>query len=240
MRLIGFFFAGLLVATLGVQTIILRKANMRLETLEKQLTAMRDEQHASEMHGAPVEREATLLPSHRPALLDATDLPAASLGALGAAAQQAGGLAGIAAAGDDPLPLPLELSSPQAREQLAAFVRVQFAKERQAEERQRVQEMIERQNQFNDALAQKLGLAGNTSAQFLSVLGQAQEQRRDLMAKGVQNNMPRAELRDKMREVSQKADDQIKALLGEEKFKQYEDHRRQEGPRGGFGRGANQ
>lgn len=239
MRLISFFFAGLLVATIGVQTIILRKANIRLETLEKQLAALRDEQRLSEMHGSSVEHEATLLPSDRPALLGAPDLQAASLVALGAAAQQAGGLAGIAAAGDDPLPLPLELSSPQAREQLTAFVRAQIAKERQAAQLQRVQEMTERQSQLNDALAQKLGLTGNTSAQFLSVLGQAQEQRRDLMAKAVENNMPRTELRDKMREVSQKTDDQLKALLGEEKFKQYEDHRRQEGPRGGFGRGAN-
>lgn len=238
MRLIGFFLAGLLFAALGVQTLTLRKANTRLETLEKKLAALADEQRAADFHDPRAEQEAIELRGSSPGFAASPDVQA-SLGALGAAAAQAGGLGAIAAANDDPLPLPVELSNQQAREQLATFVRAQIAKEKQAEQNQRVQAMAERQNQANVALAQKLGLDGNTSAQFMSVLTQAQQQRRDVIAQAAESQMPRAEMREKIREVSQKADAQIKSLIGDEKFKQYEETRRQDGPRGGFGRGLN-
>lgn len=238
MRLIGFFLAGLLFAALGVQTITLRRANTRLETLEKKLAALADEQRLADLHGPHGDQDGVDLNEHGPSAANAAQIHA-GLGALGAAAEQAGGLAGIAAAHDSALPLPVELSNPEAREQLATFVRAQIAKERQAEQSQRAQERMQRQTEANATLAQTLGLDPTTSAQFISVLTQAQQQRQDVIMNAAQQNLPRSEVREKIRDVSQKADEQIKALIGEEKFKQYQDTRRQDDPRGGFARGQN-
>ena len=232
MRLIGFFLAGLMFAALCVQTLTLRKAALRLETVEKKVAALAEEQRSTDFHDPHSEREALDVPPDRDAVPASLGLEA-SLGALGAAAAQAGGLKGIAAANDDPLPLPAEFSNQQDREQLATFVRAQIEKERQTQQQQRIEDTLQRQNQSNVELAQRLGLDGNTSAQFLSVLSQTQQQRRDLMAQVADGTLPRMEVREKMREASQRADEQIKSLLGEEKFKQYEETRRQDNPRGG-------
>lgn len=71
------------------------------------------------------------------------------------------------------------------------------------------------------------------------MLTQSQEQRLDLTRQAREGTLPRAEVREQMREISQQEDEQIRRLVGDDKFKQYEETKRAEGAPGGgrFGGG---
>jgi len=134
------------------------------------------------------------------------------------------------------LPLPLELASPQARQQLSSFVRAQIQKERENAQEQRRQEFLDRQTQTNSALATKLGLDPNIAGQFTSVLAQVQQQRMDVISQARQGELPRSEIREKIHQITLKSDEQLRSLVGDEKFKVYKESEREQGPRGGSGR----
>lgn len=248
LRILGILFGCGLAALVAVQTLALRKASRRLEGMEKRVSALFDEQRSASFGDArPINERRDLQSEQRGFPTPRHNQLAPALGALGQAAKQAGGLAGIVAASDDPLPLPVELSSPQARAQLSDFVRAQIDKEREESQTQRRSQAAERLVQANSDLAQKLGLDRPTAGQFANVLTQSQQQRMDLRFQAGEGTLPRAEVREQMRQISRKEDEQIRRLVGDDRFKQYEETKRADGVPGagrfgaGFGspRGGN-
>lgn len=240
MRLLGILFGTALAAVIAVQSVSLYKAGQRLETLEQRLKALSGEyqEQRSNPDSANWDRGSDSGPAQSPSLR--APAPAAgatpALKALAAAAQQAGGLAAIAAANDDPLPLPVELSSPQAREQLAGFVRAQIERAREQSQSQRRHDNLDRATESHAAMATKLGLDPNTAGQFTGVLAQVQQQRMDVLAAAHEGTLPRSELREKMRQITQQSDEQVKRLVGDEKFKVYQDLQSEQRLPGGAGR----
>lgn len=71
------------------------------------------------------------------------------------------------------------------------------------------------------------------------MLTQSQPQRLDLTRQAREGTLPRADVREQMRQISQKEDEQIRRLVGEDKFKRYEETKRADGVPGGgrFGGG---
>jgi DNA-binding transcriptional regulator YdaS (Cro superfamily) len=238
MRLLGIVFCGALAAGLAVQSVALYRSNQRLSTLERQLSSLQDPGDSATFNrgGGEVSDGRDQQGNSNERAPSAFAVPA--LRALSNAAIQAGGLAGIAAASDDPLPLPVELASPQARQQLSSFVRAQIQREREEAQEQRRQEFQDRQAQSNNALVAKLGLDPNTAGQFVGILAQVQQQRMDVISQMRQGELPRNEIREKMQQITQKSDEQLKSLVGDDKFKVYkasEGELRQPGGAGRFG-----
>jgi uncharacterized coiled-coil protein SlyX len=161
-------------------------------------------------------------------------LPA--LEALGDAVNEAGGLGAIVASQEGDLPLPPVLASAEAREQLRNFINAQMGAQQKVREEERQKRSAERVNEVREELTAKLALAPADAEKFNGLISATQEKRRELFDAIREGKIDRDQLRDQMREMYQKSGDDMRKLLGEQKFGQFEELRTQMGwGRGGWG-----
>lgn len=103
-------------------------------------------------------------------------LPAAGVTAVAAAAASSGSGAGH-------LPLPAALDTPEARQQLRAYVAAAIEQERAAERDRRRSEREDFERRRLEETAQRLGLDGSQTDRFNEIMGNASEARRALREK---------------------------------------------------------
>jgi hypothetical protein len=141
-----------------------------------------------------------------------------------------------AAASADPLPMPAGLDAPEAREQLRQFILAQLERERQEAQQRVDQRREDRDRQRNEQMAKTLGLAPAETEKMLQILGSTQQARQDLRAR-IQSGEVRGDaIRQEMQALRGKADQDLQALLGDDRMQKLNELRRQgggdNGPRG--------
>lgn len=159
-----------------------------------------------------------------------------ALEALGDAVNEAGGLGAIIASQDGELPLPPVLASAEAREQLRNFINAQMGAQQKAREEERQKRSAERVNEVREELTTKLALAPAEAEKFSGMISSTQEKRREIFDAIREGKIDRDQMRDRLRDLYQKSGDDMRKLLGEQKFGQFEELRTQMGwGRGGWG-----
>jgi hypothetical protein len=141
--------------------------------------------------------------------------------------------------------LPAAISTPEAREQLRQFVVAQLERERQEARVRDEQRMAARMRERRVAAIQPLGLSPGDTEKFLAITDKADAARFAVRDRIESGQLDRGAVRQEMANLREQTDRELKALLGDDRMKKYEEIRRDLGPpeggpgfgRGGFGRG---
>jgi len=159
--------------------------------------------------------------------------------ALGDAVNEAGGLGAIIASQDGELPLPPILSSAEAREQLRNFINAQLGAQQKLREEERQKRNSERVAEVRTEMTTKLALAPADAEKFNAMVTATQDKRREIFTAIGEGKIDRDQMREQLRALYQKSGDDMRKLLGEQKFGQFEEMRAEMGwGRGGWGNGG--
>ncbi len=129
-----------------------------------------------------------------------------------------------------PAPAPASgaaLASPEAKAEVKRLVAEQLADE----QRQRAAVREQREIQRHERMAAELGLGPSEQDRFVAVLTAMQAEWRQIRAQERAGEKTMAELRPQLAAVQQKADQELRSLLGEERMQKYQSMRgSQRGP----------
>lgn len=230
MRLVGTFVVAGLVVAFAVQTAVLMKTRSRLGDLEERLGAAGEGAgpNGSRQGGEDdvIEPQFGGRPNRRPPPEFVAAMEA--LGAAAAAPSNTGS--------GDPLPLPPALATPEAREQLKNFVTAVMQQQREEQRDRARQQREEGDKQARARAAERLGLSGRDAQQFDQILSTMSQSRQELMSKLQAGQIQRGDIGREMGAIRQKTDDQLKQLLGDQRFTQFQEVQREVGL--GMGRGG--
>jgi hypothetical protein len=135
--------------------------------------------------------------------------------------------------------LPPVLDTPEAREQLKQFVAAELQHQRD-DWRQQQQQAREQDNQRRmDATIKALGLNADEGKRLSEVMTKVQDQRRDLREKIQSGQLARADMAKEFTALRDQTDQQIRAVIGDEKAQKFQELQRQNrSPGGGPGFGG--
>jgi hypothetical protein len=234
MRMVFMF----VVAALGVAVVAegayIVRTRSQMESLTERVASLTSERESGAMapprfmpsddQGEPDDRGPRPTPT---AGLPAPKLVLPRPGQVGAAPQPSG----------DPLPMPSGLDSPEAREQLRQFILAQLERERQEAQQRVDQRREDRERQRNEQIAKTLGLSASESERFQQITAASQQARQDLRARIQAGDVRGDAIRSEMQAVRSKSNDDMRALLGDDRMQKFEEIRRQDGGGPGGGRG---
>jgi hypothetical protein len=139
------------------------------------------------------------------------------------------------------LPLPPAIDSPEARDQLRAFVAAELQRERDDQRERNRQRFEDDQQRRTDALVKSLGLNADDGRKLTDTLAAAQAARRDLRDKMQSGEITRAEIGTQWAALGEKTNEQVRQVIGDDKMQKFQEAQRQNGgglgPGGGRGRG---
>jgi len=134
------------------------------------------------------------------------------------------------------LPLPPALDSPEARDQLRAFVAAELQRERD-DQRERIRQRFEdTQKSRTEALVKSLGLNPDDGRKLTDTLTAAQAARRDLRDKMQSGEGNVADMATQLASLREKTDQQVRQVIGDDKMQKFQELQRQDG--GGRGPGG--
>jgi hypothetical protein len=126
--------------------------------------------------------------------------------------------AALAPASGDAQTAALSLAAPEVRAEVKKLVAEQLAEE----ERQRQAVREQREQRRRERLAAELGLTETERGRFFAVLDGMQAEWRQLREQQRAGEKTMAELRPQMAAIRQKADQELRELLGEERMQKYQ------------------
>ena len=138
----------------------------------------------------------------------------------------------------DPLPLPAALSSAAAREQLRQFVVAQLARERQEDKAKADERRQVRLLDWSGRAAKQIGLSDAETQAFNDLTAKNDAARTKLRDQIATGELDRAQIRQQSTALRTDADQQMRALLGDDRMQKLQDFRREEGGPPGEGPGG--
>lgn len=139
----------------------------------------------------------------------------------------------VASANGASLAMPPVLDSPAAREQLKQFVRAQMEAEREERRKAAEQEREQRVQAGRERMARDLGLSPAEADRFSQILVAQQNARRDLGAQVESGTLSREQVGAAYAAARQQGEQDMKALLGDERMAKFQEMNRRGGGRGG-------
>jgi hypothetical protein len=141
--------------------------------------------------------------------------------------------AGSAPAGGPALPPALD--TPEARQQLRAFVAAELQRERDDWRQQQQQARDEEAQRRLDATIKALGLNADEGKRLTDAVTKSQEQRRQLRDKVQSGQLARADVAKEFTTLREQTDKEIRAAIGDEKAQKFQEMQRQNRGPGGPG-----
>jgi hypothetical protein len=132
--------------------------------------------------------------------------------------------------------LPAALDTPEAREQLKQFVAAELQHQREDWRQQQQQQREEYQRLRLESAIKALGLSDSDGKKLTDIMAQAQDQRRDLRDKIQSGQLPRDQIPQAVAALRDQTDQQVRAVIGDDKAQQLQQMQRQgqgRGPGGG-------
>jgi hypothetical protein len=131
------------------------------------------------------------------------------------------------------LALPAAIDSPEARDQLRAFVAAELQRERDDQRERGRQRFEEEQQKRMETMVKTLGLNAEDGKKLTDALTSAQNARREMRDKIQSGEISRADVGTQLASLREKTDQQVRQVLGDDKMKKFQELQRQD--RGGWG-----